>query len=83
MIFLVHIQEREDKNTFSALMPLHVQGQVVGAGEATAAHAALERLCTGVFPEMASQLIRTGKTPLASLPGALVWLLSFSGQQEH
>lgn len=64
---------------FSALVSLHVQGQVVRAGETTAAHAALERFRTGVFPEMASQLIRTGKTPLTSLPGALVWLLSCVG----
>lgn len=63
-------------------MSLHVECQVIGAGEAAAAHAALERLGPGVFPEMASQLVGTGEAPLTSLPGALVRLLSFSTQEE-
>lgn len=63
---------------FLALVPLHVEGQVIRAGETAVAHAALERLRPRVFPEMASQLIRTGEAPLTSLPGALVRLLSFS-----
>lgn len=61
-----------------ALVSLHVQGQVVRAGEAAAAHGALERLGARVFPEMASQLVGSGEAPLASLPGADVRLLSYS-----
>lgn len=61
-----------------ALVSLHVQGQVVRAGETAAAHGALERLGTRVFPEMACELVRSGEAPLASLPGAGVRLLSFS-----
>lgn len=64
---------------FLALVPLHVQRQVVRPGEAAAAHAALERLRPGVFPEMASQLIGTGEAPLTSLPGALIRFLSCVG----
>ena len=37
----------------SVLVPLHVQGQVVGAGEAAVAHPALERLGPGVLPVVA------------------------------
>lgn len=62
-------------------MSLHVQGQVVGAGETAAADGALERLRARVFPEMARQLIGPGEAPLTSLPGALIRLLSFSKQK--
>lgn len=62
-------------------MSLHVQGQVVRAGETAAAHGALERLRARVFPEMARQLIGPGEAPLTSLPGALIRLLSFSKQK--
>lgn len=62
-------------------MPLHVQGQVVRAREAAAAHAALEGFRPRVFPEMARQLIRAGEAPLASLPGALVRFLTFGGKK--
>lgn len=64
-------------------MSLHVQGQVVRAGEATAAHGALERLGARVFPEMARQLVRSGEAPLASLPGAHVRPLSFSEKNKE
>lgn len=65
-----------------ALVSLHVQRQVVRAGETAAAHGALERLGARVFPEMASQLVGSGEAPLASLPGADVRLLSFSGKKD-
>lgn len=51
---------------------------MVRAGEAAAAHPALERLGPRVFPEMARQLIRASEAPLTSLPGALVRLLTFT-----
>lgn len=62
-----------------ALVSLHVQSQVIGAGEAAAAHAALERLHPRVFPEMASQLVGSGETPLTAVPRAAVRLLSCVG----
>lgn len=70
-----------DSSSLLALVSLHVQGQVVGAGETAAAHGALERLRARVFPEMARQLIGPGEAPLTSLPGALIRLLSFSKQK--
>lgn len=60
----------------SVLVALHVQRQVVGAGEAAVAHHALERLGTRVLPVVAGQLVRPGKPPVAALPGALVGLLA-------
>lgn len=60
----------------SVLVSLHVQRQVVGAGEAAVAHPALERLGTRVLPVVAGQLVRPRKPPVAALPGALVGLLT-------
>lgn len=60
----------------SVLVALHVQRQVVGAGEAAVAHHALERLGARVLPVVAGQLVRPGKPPVAALPGALVGLLA-------
>lgn len=58
------------------LVPLHVQGEMVGAGEAAAAHGALEGFSAGVFAEVARQLVRTGKPPVTPFPCAPVWLLA-------
>lgn len=69
-------------DALGALVSLHVQGQVVRAGETAAAHGALERFGTRVFPEMASQLVRPGEAPLASFPGAGVRLFSFSRERD-
>ena len=57
-------------------MPLHVQGQVVGAREAAVAHPALERLGPGVLPVVAGQLVRAREPPVTALPGALVRLFT-------
>lgn len=57
-------------------MSLHVEGQVVGAGETAAAHGALEGLGPRVLPEVACQLVGAGKAPVTTLPRALVRLLS-------
>lgn len=65
----------------SVLVSLHVQRQVVGAGEAAVAHPALERLGTRVLPVVAGQLVRPRKPPVAALPGALVGLLT-CGKEE-
>lgn len=65
----------------SALVTLHVQRQVVGAGEAAVAHPALERLGTRVLPVVAGQLVRPSKPPVAALPVALVGLLTCMSPQ--
>lgn len=65
----------------SVLVPLHVQGQVVGAGEAAVAHPALERLGPGVLPVVARQLVRAREPPVAAFPGAFVRLLTSMSPQ--
>ncbi|TKC34877.1 hypothetical protein EI555_009987, partial [Monodon monoceros] len=60
----------------SVLVPLHVQGQVVRAGEAAVAHAALEGLGPRVFAVVSGQLVRAREPPVAAFPGALVRLLT-------
>lgn len=69
------------RKRFLALVSLHVQGQVVRAGETAVTHSTLKRLCPGVFPVMACQLIRAGEAPLTSLPGTAVRLLTFIGKK--
>lgn len=54
-----------------------MQGEVVGAGERALAQMALERPVARVFPEMTRQLIGTGEFPSASLPVAVVRLLTW------
>ena len=46
-------------------VPLHVQGQVVGPGEAPLAHPALERLGPGVLPVVPGQFVGPSEAPLA------------------
>lgn len=58
------------------LVTLHVQGQVVGAGEAAAAGDALEGFGSGVFPVVSGELVRSGETPVAVVPCAAVRLLT-------
>ena len=60
----------------SVLVPLHVQGQVVRAGEAAVAHAALEGLGPRVLAVVPGQLVRAREPPVAAFPGALVRLLT-------
>lgn len=57
-------------------MPLHVERQVVGAGEGAFADAALERLGAGVFSVVARQFVRAGEAPLAFRPLAVVRFLT-------
>ena len=66
----------------SVLVPLHVQRQVVGAGEAAVAHAALEGLGPRVLAVVAGQLVRAGEPPVAAFPGAFVRLLTCATDQE-
>lgn len=58
------------------LMPLHVERQVIGAGEAAVADDALEGLCPRVLPVVARQFIRAREPPVAAFPRALVGLLT-------
>ena len=57
-------------------MALHVQCQVVRARESSLAEPALERPVASVLAVVASQLVRAGELPAASLPAALVRLLA-------
>lgn len=59
-----------------ALVSLHVQGQVIGAREAAAAHQTVKGFSTRVLPVVACQLIGAGETPITAVPGAVVRLLS-------
>lgn len=59
-------------------MPLHVERQVVGAGEAAVADGALEGLCPRVLPVVARQLVGAREPPVAALPRALVGLLTWN-----
>lgn len=63
-------------------MSLHVQGQVVGAGECPLTEVALEGSVPRVFPVVTGQLIGAGKLPATSLPGAVVRLLTCSPRKE-
>lgn len=56
-------------------MSLHVEGQVVAAGEASVAVPALERFRAGVLAVVARQFVGAREPPLAALPATLVRLL--------
>lgn len=58
------------------LVPLHMQGEMIGAREAAAAHSALEGFGSGVLPEVTRQLIGTCEPPVAALPRAPIRLLT-------
>lgn len=62
--------------TSLVLVPLHVQGEMVGSGEGPGANGALEGLGTRVFPVVARELVGTGKAPVAAVPRAPVRLLT-------
>ena len=47
------------------LVTLHMQGQVIGAGEAALAHLAAEWLGSRVFSYVTRQFVRTSEAPLA------------------
>lgn len=58
------------------VVSLHMQRQMIGAGETPVAVAAFERLGASVFPVVTGQLVRPREPPLAALPRALVRLLA-------
>lgn len=57
-------------------VPLHVQSQVVRAGEGALAQVALEGPVSGVLPEVARELVGAGELPAAALPVAVVRLFT-------
>ena len=60
-------------------MPLHVEGKMVAPRERPLTQVTLERFGPGVLAVMPCQLVRPRKLPPASLPGALIGLLSRMG----
>ena len=50
-------------------MPLHVEGEVIGAAEGALAELALEGLVAGVLPHVPAQLVRPGEPPATVLQG--------------
>lgn len=60
---------------------LHMQGKVVRAGECPLAEVALEGPVSCVFPIVAGQLVGAGELPATSLPGTVVWLLTYIGNK--
>ena len=58
--------------TFSSFVPPGMQSQMVRPGEALTANFAKERSCSGVFPRVPGQLVRSRERVPASLPRARV-----------
>ena len=58
--------------TFSSFVSPGMQSQMVRPGEALAANFAKERSCSGVFPRVPGQLVRSRERVPASLPQARV-----------
>lgn len=75
-MLLLAARARARARALLVLVPLHVQGEVVGAGEGAAADGALEGLGPRVLPVVARQLVGTGEAPVAALPRAPVGLLT-------
>lgn len=63
--------------TLLVLVSFHVQGEVVRSGKGARADSALEGFGARVLPEMARQLVRTSEAPVAAVPRAPVWLLTW------
>lgn len=60
----------------TSLVPLHVECQVIGAGEAAPTVVALEGLGSRVFPEVAGEFVGSGEPPLTAFPRTPVRLLT-------
>lgn len=73
---------RGERRQVLVLVPLHVQSQMVGAGEAAATGEALEGLGTRVLPIVPGQLVRAGKAPVAAFPSAFIGLLTCREQPQ-
>lgn len=76
MAHIRSISNAEGIEGLHSLVALQVEGQMIGARETAIAVAALEGLGTRVLPVMPRELVGTGETPLAAIPGTLVWLLA-------
>ena len=64
-------------------MSLHVQSQVVGAGERPLAQVTLERTVARVLAEVTREFVGAGELPAAAFPAAVVRLLTCRGQRER
>ena len=64
-------------------MSLHVQSQVVGAGERPLTQVTLERTVARVFAEVACEFVRAGELPAAAFPTAVVWLLTYRDTRDR
>lgn len=58
------------------LVPLHMQSEMIGAREASAANGTLEGFGSRVLSEVTCQFIGTSEPPVTALPCAPVWLLT-------
>ena len=67
----------------TSLVPLHVECQVIGAGEAAPAVVALEGLGSRVFPKVAGEFVGSGEPPLTAFPRTLVRLLTCRREREN
>lgn len=65
-----------ERRRLLVLVPLHVESQMVGAGEAPAAGEALEGLGARVLPVVPGQLVGAGEAPVAAFPRALIGFLT-------
>lgn len=65
------------------LVAFHVQGQMIGAGEAALAHLAAEGLGAGVFSYVTGQLVGAGEAPLARREVTRVRLFTCNTQQQE
>ena len=61
---------------YSSLVPLQVEGEMVGPGEAPITVGAFERFGSGVLPVVAGQLVGARESPLTASPGTAVRLLA-------
>ena len=61
---------------FWLLMSFEMEGQVIGAREASLAMYTFERFGAGVFAIVARQFVAASKSPLAALPWTLVRLFT-------
>lgn len=64
------------------LVSFHVQGEVIRPGEGARADGALEGLGARVLPVVASELVGASEAPVAALPRAPVWLLTWRGKEK-
>lgn len=73
-------RKRDVDGSGESHVPLHVESKVVWAGEGAFTEVTLERPVARVLPEMTGEFIGPGELPAASLPVAVVWLLTWEAE---